>query len=686
MKGIHIITRYYKVKTLDEKYNIDQQLEIDSCLLENVTNKYVHKIHLLTEQNYDLSFIPDEHLTKTHQVVIDKEITYKVVFDYYNANLQNEICVLLNADIYLDDYIKILNHDNFENLFIYLHQRNTNSEGTNLNSCWAWKSTNINSEGTDFKLGAIECDYQLARILHAREYKVIYPFSDNLLDKLDKYNYETQREIPKLGCDFKKITVNPSQVISSSHFDEDTRPFNSNFETPNYWRPDNNDKSPYLQYNFENLYEIAYIDIKGKNVDKNDLCFAFVKTFKISYMNIDNRWISINKTFEGITMTTHNYVKRIYLDEHIECKKIRLLPIDSDNFCALQVCLYAIYYKKPDIFDYVSKNKAQNYKYMSVYFNYKTILENISFEVDMTTREINIQNDIIREGVCLFIHVMNRTNNILNNLDSWIKQSVNQIIIIDWSSDEEFYDLISAKNDVRILYVRVNNETTFNRTLAQNLAMSLCGYSKICKIDSDIILYDDFFENHPLENGQFYVGEWLCARDDNEKKTHGLTYLFLNDMVRINGYNEYIDNYGWDDSDLTIRLMLCGLEKKLFNMDFFYHVPHDNFARIANLGLNIHPEVLTRINKYCIQEMNFWSRQNKCSEYSILSKSDNYIRCERIIEEDMNVVSGDIYDSAYKKALLEVFQWYWRPSDIEHKKAFQTLDYIFMATFLESMI
>ena len=130
---------------------------------------------------------------------------------------------------------------------------------------------------------------------------------------------------------------------------------------------------------------------------------------------------------------------------------------------------------------------------------------------------------------------------------------------------------------------------SFYRTYAQNLAGDLCKYNKICKLDSDITLSDNFFENHPLTEGMFYVGEWLCARNENEKHTHGNTYMYLNDYLKVNGYNEYIKSYGWDDSDFTHRLMLCGLKKVIFNLNMFYHVPHDDMARMTNLNIKKAP-------------------------------------------------------------------------------------------------
>lgn len=763
MDSINIITQYYKVKSSDTEYREKRQAEIDYCLLENSKNKYINKIHLLVEEKYDLCFIPTEYISIIEQVVINKRLTYKDAFTYYNQHLGNKICILINADIYLDNSIEILRHINFDNILIALNRYETNNNTLNgimNNEClekgcdyltpfqpsvwsqdgWIWKTNNINIANADFNLGIIGCDNHIAYLFYTQGYKVINPsylicinhhdnlsikineygiskgnvsklredrigehneyiFINNILDIPDKYTYYTICEnitksnnktvAPILNHIFnkyvKKIYINQSQVIASSYFNEDVIPFYVDIDQKNYWRPQETDSQPYIEFIFENIYEIAYIDIKGKSVNKDDLYFAYVKKFKISYMDNNSNWNDINTIFEGINITNSNYIKRIYLDNTIECKKIRFYLLEKHNFYAFQVGMYYINYKKHDIFDYVSKVKELNYKYINTYFNYKTVIENNICDVTQSNNNKyiqNILNEYIEDGICLFICVMNRTKNIEDNIDSWISQNINQLIIIDWSSDNEFYNIIENKKDNRILYVRVNNEKTYCRTYTQNLAMSLCKYNKIIKIDSDIILYEKFFENHPLNPGEFYVGEWFCARNENEKFTHGNLYLWLSDFIRINGYNEYIKCYGWDDSDLTIRLMLCGLEKKLFNMDKLYHVPHDNSSRIVNLISKKDPNLLTRIHKYCLNEMNFWSQNNKRTTYNIIRESDTYIKCYRVVDDKLNVIDSKIYNYAYNKAIIEVFGWYRDHNNIEHTNAVNNLDYQFIETFL----
>ena len=142
---------------------------------------------------------------------------------------------------------------------------------------------------------------------------------------------------------------------------------------------------------------------------------------------------------------------------------------------------------------------------------------------------------------------MNRRNNLINYFKSWLNNNINQIIILDWASNENNYDIISNLNDNRVMYIRVNEEDKFIRTYAQNLAAKFCRYNKILKIDSDINLSEDFFDRNNLEPGTFIAGNHFCARNKNETYTHGNIYLYLDDYFAINGYSELIKTLNFNE-------------------------------------------------------------------------------------------------------------------------------------------
>ena len=486
----------------------------------------------------------------------------------------------------------------------------------------------------------------------------------------------------------KKIQLNPSQIIVSSYF-ESHIPSILNFEQGDYWQPLTSENNPFIQFNFNNLFDVTAIEIQNINIPKIHYEASSIESIKVFYMTLNNKWV---EHFETLNYTPDSsLIERLTFDQPINCVKLKLYPLNFKSHCALKFNLFAIEYLKYNIYDnlvmYTNLNLCSNtmmdYKLVSEYAVQSNIQKRTSLIGDKIITN-NILNEQIQDGVCLFTCVMNRNSNIVNNINTWLKQSINQLIIIDWASDDDFCNFINTLNDNRVLHVRVNDEQYFIRTYAQNLAAQLCRFNKICKIDSDIVLHDNFFEQHNLEENTFFVGEWRAARNENEKHVNGTIYLYRNDFLYVNGYNEFIKSYGWEDSDFTIRLMLTGLEKKIFNFNTLYHVPHAAIERTINMTSATHPEVQTLTHKYLLAQMQLWSRNNILTSFNFNQISSNYIVCNRI---KTNEISFDsiLYDTCKKEAELTVFSWYMLKTD-EHKNVLQEKNYNFIVKYLNDLV
>lgn len=387
----------------------------------------------------------------------------------------------------------------------------------------------------------------------------------------------------------------------------------------------------YIQYNFENMYNIRMIDFSDNIYDnvKIEYIYDNPKTDVIILNNINIECVKF-RIYLNTNTIPKLYCKKV---ERYNIYKDMILKINLNNFIYSTYADYSVYklinndikisYTAPisDIMLYYDRDLKikELYKTFNDYYEY----------VKKHNNDDNIVMDK-KEGITLFICVMNRTENIISNINSWLKQSINELLIIDWSSDIEFYDIINSYNDSRIKYIRVENEEKYIRTYAQNLGLLLCNYNKICKLDCDIILSDNFFENHILNDNMFYVGDYLCARNDNERYVHGNIYMHTYDFMRVNGYNELITTYGWEDSDFTIRLLLLGLQKRLFNLDMIYHTPHSNLLRTININSMASPEILIRANKMMIENLPLWNNIYKKQEYNIIKNNENYYIVERI--------------------------------------------------------
>jgi hypothetical protein len=341
-----------------------------------------------------------------------------------------------------------------------------------------------------------------------------------------------------------------------------------------------------------------------------------------------------------------------------------------DHFSCLETLNNYFHNKEPKNIKTLFELQKQN-KYF-----YKTLGNMESFYcsyvgIKRTLLSQNITGNQRKEGNSILITIMNRTKNLLSYFDTWVHQKLlDEIIIVDWSTcDEEKQTIVDFLSSYpkypsslkSVLLVRVEGETDYYRTVAQNVGASFANFNKVLKLDSDISLKEDFFLMHPLCQNEFYVGDWKLARNENEKYTHGNIYLFTKDFFNINGYDERIRSYGWEDSDFTQRLELSGLEKKYLNIDSTYHNPHSNFNRICNLRSteksyieSNHPEVLTQANRMMLLKMSRWCHVNPRHSFTLLKSDITKVPFKRYVLSRNRVLNDfEFPEEDYKEAIKE---------------------------------
>jgi len=286
-------------------------------------------------------------------------------------------------------------------------------------------------------------------------------------------------------------------------------------------------------------------------------------------------------------------------------------------------------------------------------------------------RTKNLAGEEIGNGITMYVHLMNRNENVVKNLKNWLTQGFDELILLDWSSKEPVSEIPGVLDDKRVRVVRVEGQKTFIRTLAQNLASQMARNSRVFKCDSDVEFKGDFFSAHSLSEGEFWVGDWHQARDFNERHLHGETYYHLNDFFRVNGYDERISAYGQDDTNLKDRMCLSGLIKKVFSYNYLFHQPHEQTKRIENQNI-IHPMIRMYQNRLFTNESVAWSKYHDNFKYSILSKNN---KCVLLVASSF---SEKIYDvKCYEDTAINlVASWYAAKDELKKMSKDQKINLI----------
>jgi len=215
-------------------------------------------------------------------------------------------------------------------------------------------------------------------------------------------------------------------------------------------------------------------------------------------------------------------------------------------------------------------------------------------------------------------------------LESVLKQTrlPDEILIGDDGSNEDTWELIdrfSRKTKIPIAY-EWQEDRGFRKSIILNKVMKKADSDYIIQIDGDIILHRNFIEDHlrEAEKNRFIQGcrtllgpmithdllrgydckmHFLASDINNRFNAMRLPYLsFLTrsaadqphnikacniaywreDFVKVNGYDNLFDGWGWEDDEFAARLINRGILKKRVKLAAVcYHLNHDCHSRYS---------------------------------------------------------------------------------------------------------
>ena len=274
-------------------------------------------------------------------------------------------------------------------------------------------------------------------------------------------------------------------------------------------------------------------------------------------------------------------------------------------------------------------------------------------------------------GVSLVTCCRNRSENLKTALSSWLKlENINEIIIVDWSSDtplqRELKFFMDA--DERIKIVRVEDEERWMPTYAYNLGFRCASHVSILKVDANIVIRTDFFAKNQLRKGQFLA---RSCQETSEHQTHfpGFFLAHKADLADVGGFNEFITTSGWSDDDLYGRLTAGGLMPVSVDPDTIYHLSRGDGVRSQTFKKYL-PDGITgagkkfrqsnqydrRRNYYIAALMPTWSSKCKMSDFSVNYDPHGQLALRRF-NKPTNHVPTSVREDADYFALKSIILW-----------------------------
>jgi hypothetical protein len=180
---------------------------------------------------------------------------------------------------------------------------------------------------------------------------------------------------------------------------------------------------------------------------------------------------------------------------------------------------------------------------------------------------------------------MNRSASLRWALPSWLAQpEVEEIVLVDWGSSSPLHLDLADFTDVRIRFIQVEGPRYWCAARCHNIEIIAASGENLLRIDSDVQITPKFFERHPLERDDLF---WTTSWDHcsgNDCHLYGTVYSRRKNFLLVNGYNERLQSYGFEDDDIYHRMLAAGLKRGSADGSTMKHLPHDEASRLCHIS------------------------------------------------------------------------------------------------------
>jgi hypothetical protein len=179
--------------------------------------------------------------------------------------------------------------------------------------------------------------------------------------------------------------------------------------------------------------------------------------------------------------------------------------------------------------------------------------------------------------------------------EAGVKRLFSEVIVVDWSSEADLWDETrtawsAAQTHTPLSFYQVRGpegqSLPWQLTKAVNFGLSKVTTDVVLKVDCDTYLERGLRSINPLERSDgmgpdiYRYGDYRSARDENEVHTNGCLLVKMKTLRAVNFYDERLQKYGWDDSNLYERLRARGAiglnitRRDAFGHTYINHIPH----------------------------------------------------------------------------------------------------------------
>jgi len=214
-----------------------------------------------------------------------------------------------------------------------------------------------------------------------------------------------------------------------------------------------------------------------------------------------------------------------------------------------------------------------------------------------------------QDRISIVTACMNREENLLKVMPSWLNSHADEIVIVDWSCSNPLHKTLKSEgiDDERIVVYRVDEEDRWVLTHAYNVGLKRASNGKILKLDNDHSITGDFFEKNTLSDFDTRLGSWRLAKSEDQAYINGAFLIRSEALASVGYFNETITTYGWDDSYLHESLFANGAKIGHLCPESIRHIEQEEESRTRFQAINREGRLAASVG---VKTTEFMNRRN----------------------------------------------------------------------------
>jgi len=219
---MNLLIEYFKSSNQERDY------EYLFCISQNIQNILIENIFVFISDNSELSISNP----KVKIVNIDNRPTFYDLIEYSNKNLNQQVNIIANTDIFFDETLQHVKNQDFDKLFLALTRwdvfkvgdkwmikyydhvwKDNITTGQMSQDAWIFKSPIQLDKRSKFLMGKPGCDNRISQIYHELGFDVKNPSKKVIIKHLHQTNYRTYGYADVVPGPY--LLIKPSDEINS---------------------------------------------------------------------------------------------------------------------------------------------------------------------------------------------------------------------------------------------------------------------------------------------------------------------------------------------------------------------------------------------------------------------------------------------------------------------------------------